>query len=52
MRHKSGSGPQPVCGHPSSQNIVEEIVEWSDEMTTIVAYLATLGAVVTMAALI
>jgi hypothetical protein len=31
---------------------VEEIVEWSDEMTTIVTYLATLGAVVAMAALI
>jgi len=37
---------------PEFSNIVEEIVEWSDEMTTIVTYLATLGAVVAMAALI
>jgi len=31
---------------PEFSKIVEEIVEWSDEMTTIVVYLATLGAVV------
>jgi len=37
---------------PEFSKIVEEIVEWSDEMTTIVVYLATLGAVVAMAALI
>jgi hypothetical protein len=37
---------------PEFSNIVEEILEWSDEMTTIVAYLATLGSVVAMAALI
>jgi hypothetical protein len=37
---------------PEFSNIVEEILEWGDEMTTIVTYLATLGAVVAMTALI
>jgi hypothetical protein len=32
--------------------MVEEIADRSDEMTTIIAYLATFGAVVAMAALI
>jgi hypothetical protein len=37
---------------PEVSNIVKEILEWSDEMTTIATYLAMLGAVVAMAALI